>query len=372
MHRTPSAALTDWLRGLPRTASRPTADFLVDLNQRLAGEIEYVVRMEPGIQTPQETLTLKRGSCRDSSWLLVQILRHLGLAARFVSGYLIQLTPDVKSLDGPSGTTTTLRTCTRGPRCTCPGAGWIGLDPTSGLLTGEGHIPLACAPQALSAAPISGLLEPCEIEFDFEMSVDRIVETPRVTKPYTTAQWQRIDALGHRLDAELKAADVRVTIGGEPTFVSIDHPDGAEWNTAATGPTKRILAAELIERLRKRFAPNGLLHFGQGKWYPGEQLPRWAFSLYWRGDGKPLWHDQAYVADEAIDYAPTTAQARVFAEGVARRLDLPVQAAVAAYEDPWYFVPQERRLPENLDADRQQTRRSDDARATGARIRTRP
>ncbi len=344
----PGPALTDWLRGIPRTGPMPTADFLVDLNRRLAGEIEYVVRMEPGIQTPQETLTLKRGSCRDSSWLLVQILRHLGLAARFVSGYLIQLTPDVKSLDGPSGTERDFTDLHAWAEVYLPGAGWVGLDPTSGLLTGEGHIPLACAPQALSAAPISGVLEPCEMEFDFAMSVERIAETPRVTKPYTPAQWQRIDALGHRLDAELATTDVRLTIGGEPTFISIDHPDGAEWNTTATGPTKRVLAAELIDRLRKRFAPHGLLHFGQGKWYPGEQLPRWAFALYWRGDGKPLWHDQDYVADEAVDYAPTVAQARVFAEGIARRLDLPAQAAVAAYEDPWYFMTQERRVPENL------------------------
>ncbi len=342
-------ALAAWLKAFPRPKDVPTSDFLVDLNQRIANEIEYVVRMEPGIQTPQETLTLKRGSCRDSAWLLVQILRHLGLASRFVSGYLIQLTADVKSLDGPSGTTHDFTDLHAWTEVFLPGAGWVGLDPTSGLLTGEGHIPLACAPQAPSAAPISGLLEPCEMEFDFAMSIERISETARVTKPYSAEQWQRIDALGQRLDAEIKAADMRLTIGGEPTFVSIDHPDGAEWNTDATGPTKRILAAELIERLRLRFAPEGMLHFGQGKWYPGEQLPRWAFSLYWRGDGKPLWRDPAYVADEAVDYAPTTAQARAFIEGIAQRLDLPVQAPVPAYEDPWYFVLQERRLPENLD-----------------------
>jgi uncharacterized protein (DUF2126 family) len=345
----PEPVLAAWLAAFPRPTAEKTTDFLVALNRQLANEIEYVVRMEPGIQTPDETLTLKRGSCRDSSWLLVQILRHLGVAARFVSGYLIQLTPDVKSLDGPSGTTHDFTDLHAWAEAYLPGAGWIGLDPTSGLLTGEGHIPLACAPHAVSAAPICGLLEDCEIDFDFSMSVDRIAETARVTKPYTDAQWQAIDALGRRLDAEFKEGDVRVTIGGEPTFVAIDDPDGAEWNTTATGPTKRVCAADLIERLRLRFAPHGLLHFGQGKWYPGEQLPRWAFSLYWRGDGKPLWRDRAYVANEAVDYAPTSAQARAFCEGIARRLDLPVQAAVAAYEDPWYFAAAERRLPENLD-----------------------
>src|SRR5262245_11475263 len=345
----PEQELAAWLATHPRSSEKPTVDFLVDLNRRLSKEIEYVVRMEPGIQTPDETLTLKRGSCRDTSWLLVHILRHMGLAARFVSGYLIQLTADVKSLDGPSGTNHDFTDLHAWAEVYLPGAGWVGLDPTSGLLTGEGHIPLACAPQASSAAPISGELESCEIEFDFKMAVDRIAETPRVTKPYTEPQWRRIDALGHRLDAELKANDVRVTIGGEPTFVSIDHPDGDEWNTAAVGPTKRALAATLIERLRERFAPNGLLHFGQGKWYPGEQLPRWAFALYWRGDGKPLWRDPAYVADESRDYSPTTAQARAFCEGIAKRLDLPVHATMAAYEDPWYFASMERRLPDNLD-----------------------
>ncbi len=314
------------------------------------GEIEYVVRMEPGIQTPQETLTLKRGSCRDSSWLLVQILRHLGLAARFVSGYLIQLTADVKSLDGPSGTSARLHRSAR-----------LGRGLSAGRRVGRSRSDVGSADRRGSH---SARVRPTSAVSGADLRLARTVRDRvrlrdvgrpnrrdrRASRSRTpTEQWQRIDALGHRLDAELKAADVRLTIGGEPTFVSIDHPDGEEWNTTATGPTKRVLAAQLIERLRERFAPEGLLHFGQGKWYPGEQLPRWAFALYWRGDGKPLWRDQAYVADEAVDYAPTTAQARAFIEGVARRLDLPVQAPVAAYEDPWYFASQERRLPENLD-----------------------
>src|SRR4029077_4783852 len=168
---------------------------------------------------------------------------------------------------------------------------WIGLDPTSGLFAGEGHIPLAAAPEPQSAAPVSGLVSGCEGEFVHEMHVTRIHEDPRVTKPYTEEQWGRLCALGEDIDRELAAGDVRLTMGGEPTFVSIDDMNGDEWNTAALGSTKKKLAADLLNRIHDKFAPGGLLHFGQGKWYPGESLPRWAFACYWREDGQPMWRE---------------------------------------------------------------------------------
>jgi uncharacterized protein (DUF2126 family) len=330
-------------------SERPTNGFLVALNQRLQKDIAYLIRMEPGVQTPELTLVNGSGSCRDSGWLLVQLLRHLGLAARFVSGYLIQLKSDVKSLDGPSGTEVDFTDLHAWCEVYLPGAGWIGLDPTSGLYAGEGHIPLACSPEPSSAAPISGEIEPCETTFEHHMSVRRIWEAPRVTLPYNDAQWKAIDALGVRVDADLARLDVRLTQGGEPTFVSASDREGGEWNTEAVGPTKRLLSVDLMERLREKYGKGGLLHFGQGKWYPGEQLPRWSLNLYWRKDGRPVWHDPALFANEHDDHGATPETAREFLRRLAARLGVDEGNVFPAYEDTWYFLWRERKLPSNVD-----------------------
>jgi uncharacterized protein (DUF2126 family)/transglutaminase-like putative cysteine protease len=328
---------------------KQSVNFLVDLNQRLQTEVGYLIRLEPGVQTPEETLEKASGSCRDSAWLLVQILRHLGLAARFVSGYLIQLKPDVPSLDGPSGAAEDFTDLHAWTEVYLPGAGWIGLDPTSGLFAGEGHIPLAATPDPQTAAPVTGVVSPCEVEFRHEMWVTRVHEDPRVTKPYTDEQWEAILTLGDRVDAELAAGDVRLTMGGEPTFVSIDDMDGEEWNTGALGARKQRLGTELLTRLRDRFAPGGLLHFGQGKWYPGEQLPRWAYTCYWRTDGVPLWHDKSLVGEPYRNYGYGREEARLFAEALARRLRVGAEFLVTAYEDPLTYLVKERNLPVNVD-----------------------
>ena len=326
-----------------------SVDFLVEINRRLQQHISYLIRLEPGVQTPEETLQLGSGSCRDSAWLLVQMLRHLGLAARFVSGYLIQLKADVKSLDGPSGPEADFTDLHAWAEVFLPGAGWIGLDPTSGLFAGEGHIPLACTPEPSSAAPITGLTDECECEFRHAMRVERVWEAPRVTKPYTEDQWRDIESLGRFVDAELEAGDVRLTMGGEPTFVSVDDPDGAEWNTDALGPTKRGLAASLLAKLKGKYAPHGFLHYGQGKWYPGEQLPRWALGCWWRRDGQPIWTDPGLFADESVDYGVTPEQGERFLQLVAERLGLTTAYIAAAFEDTWYYLWKERRLPSNVD-----------------------
>ena len=336
-----------YLDSVPR-APAPTVDFLVALNQRLSRDIRYLIRMEPGIQAPEETLALASGSCRDSGWLLVQLLRHLGIAARFVSGYLIQLKPDEKSLDGPSGTEHDFTDLHAWCEAYLPGAGWIGLDPTSGLFAGEGHIPLACSPEPGSAAPVTGMSEKAEVEFSHHMRVDRVWEAPRVTKPYTDAQWAAIEALGRQVDDDLAARDVRLTMGGEPTFVSVDDRDGAEWNTEAMGPNKRKLGLVLLNKLKEKYAAKGLLHLGQGKWYPGEQLPRWSLSCFWRRDGAPIWEDARLFADEAGDGADEHAAGR-FLRALAERLALDPKHVFPAFEDAWYYLWRERRLPSNVD-----------------------
>jgi uncharacterized protein (DUF2126 family) len=342
------AALVESVRP-KKEAELRTIDFLVGLNQKLQQDISYLIRLEPGVQTPEETLTKASGSCRDSGWLLVEALRHLGLAARFVSGYLIQLKADVKSLDGPSGAEVDFTDLHAWCEVYLPGAGWIGLDPTSGLLAGEGHIPVACTPQPTGAAPVTGAVDECECEFEHEMKVTRIYESPRVTKPYTEDQWQAIETLGHSVDKQLADQDVRLTMGGEPTFVSDTDRDGAEWNTDALGPTKRGYATSLVQKLRAKYGSNGFLHFGQGKWYPGEQLPRWALSIFWRADGQPCWHDPSLFADERNSLHYTADDAKRFIDTLTKKLGLDTQYVVPGFEDVWYYLWRERRLPVNVD-----------------------
>ncbi|MGD9671411.1 MAG: DUF2126 domain-containing protein [Hyphomicrobiaceae bacterium] len=339
--------LRDYILRIDRRRQN-TIDFLCDLNRALHADVSYLIRMEPGVQTPEDTLAKASGSCRDSGWLLVQILRHLGLAARFVSGYLIQLTPDVKALEGPTGTDVDFTDLHAWTEVYVPGAGWIGLDPTSGLLAGEGHIPLAATPHPISAAPITGAHSKAEVDFSFDMHVSRIRETPRVTNPYSEETWTAIADAGHAIDERLRQGDVRLSMGGEPTFVAADDMEGAEWNTAAVGPNKRRYADDLIRRLEDRFAPGGMLHYGQGKWYPGEQLPRWAFALYWRTDGQPLWERHDLISRETPGRQATAEDAHRLIAALSGHLGLPQDSAVPAYEDAAHFMLVEQKLPINL------------------------
>ncbi len=346
----PGALLNAWIADAKqRFLGKPinTIDFLVALNAKLQHDISYLIRMEPGVQTPEVTLESAQGSCRDTGWLLVQILRHFGVAARFASGYLIQLAADQKALDGPSGTDRDFTDLHAWCEAYLPGAGWIGLDPTSGLLAGEGHIPLACTAIPSSAAPVSGFTDQCNSTLDFSMTVTRIHEDPRVTKPFNDDQWANVLALGDQVDRELVAGDVRLTMGGEPTFVSIDDMEGPEWNVTAHSPKKLELATTLFQRMQEKFAPGGLLHFGQGKWYPGEPLPRWALSCYWRPDGEPLWNNIALVA--TVETKLPKDIAKTFTLKLAENLALHPDYVIPAYESIWRTIRDESQLPINID-----------------------
>ena len=322
-----------------------TVNFVVGLNADIQRRVSYVVRMEPGVQTPDATLSLGSGSCRDSAWLMVQILRSLGLAARFVSGYLIQLKHDIDPIEGPMGPQTDFTDLHAWAEVYIPGAGWIGLDATSGLLCGEGHIPLAAVPHYRSAAPIDAVADRLADGFDFSMNVTRLVEPIRITRPFETPDWEALDAVGEAVEAALTKQDVRLTMGGEPTFVSIDDFESPEWNTDASGPTKPVIARQLLHRLRDRFGKGGLLHYGQGKWYPGEPLPRWALGLFWRRDGEPVWTGVHERLPEETPPPVSAREAAGFITALAERLGVDPAHALPAREDPLIHIRTEADLP---------------------------
>ena len=340
--------LDQFLAGIDRDRHN-TVQFLVKLNMALNRHIGYTIRLEPGIQTCEETLSKRTGSCRDTAWLLVQILRRLGLAARFVSGYLVQLKPDVESLDGPSGASQDFTDLHAWAEVFIPGAGWIGLDPTSGLFAGEGHIPLSCTPDPASAAPITGATDPCQCTFSYANEITRFREQPRVTKPYSDEQWQRVLELGRTVDRDMTRDGLHLTMGGGPTFVSIDNMDGPQWNTEADGPDKRLLGVDLLHRMAGAFAPGALLYFGQGKWYPGEPLPRWRYGCFWRTDGEPIWKDPALFGHPSEQSGYPAKQAKVFMRALAARIGINGHHILPAYEDVYYHLWREGTLPVNID-----------------------
>lgn len=348
-----NAELVAFERSLNLPSELTINAFMVEVNQAVANTIGYTIRMEPGVQSTETTLKKRTGSCRDSAWLMVNLMRRLGIAARFCSGYLIQLKADQKPVDGgaegPAEDFTDLHAWTE---IYLPGAGWVGLDPTSGLLAGEGHIPLCSTAHYRDAAPMTGSLmesKKVETEFEFDMVVKRVHETPRVTMPYSLDQEKAIEKLGHTLDKKLKAQDVRLTMGGEPTFVSASEMETGEWNTDALGPTKEAYGETLLRRLYEKFSPGGFLHHGQGKWYPGEPLPRWAFTSYWRKDGQAIWTDPTLFGRPDKDYGHDGKTSEAFTKLLAKNLGLPDKYMRAGFEDLYYYLWKERRLPINVD-----------------------
>ena len=352
------ASLVEHCRTHFSQAGRRTMDVLVDINRHVQRLLRYDIRMEPGVFAPEHTLTVGHGSCRDFAWLQCQLLRHLGFATRFASGYSIQLRPDEKPIAGPAGVSQDVADLHAWTEVFLPGAGWVGLDATSGLLAGEGHIPLACTPDPGAAAPVTGSLswnqetedEKLGEDFSFTMTVARVAEAPRSTKPYSDEVWSAIERLGHAVDQVLERSDVRLSMGGEPTFVYAADADAPEWNTAALGGAKLRLADTLARRLRGRFAPGGLLFHGQGKWYPGEPLPRWNVGCYFRTDGLPIWQNPDLIAaEEGTRQTVGPAEASVFITALAARLGVSYEHIKPGHEDAWYYLWRERQLPVNVD-----------------------
>jgi uncharacterized protein (DUF2126 family)/transglutaminase-like putative cysteine protease len=324
-----------------------TVSLLLELNRKVRDDLNYETRFEHGVQTCEETLERRSGSCRDSAWLLVQALRNLGIAARFVSGYLIQL---AGADDGPKTDTADLHAWAE---AFLPGAGWIGLDPTSGMLAAEGHIPLVCTPSATQAAPVEGTAEPAKVDFSFSISVQRIGASEIAEDGLSDQEWLHIRKVAHSVDAALLEQDVRLTMGGEPTYVGIDEPESPQWNIDALGPIKRSRGLALIQALRSKIAPGGLLHYGQGKWYPGEALPRWALSCYWRLDGTPIWQDVQLIAQEDAAAEFGNKDALRFITALTHRLQVSAENVLPAYnsagnsaEPGGFILPIRRRQPD--------------------------
>ena len=323
-----------------------TVPLLVSANQAVNRAVRYVIREEPGIWTPEETLEQGRGSCRDQAVLLMALLRARGLAARFASGYLIQLTDEGMIPDEPRGIGRDVVDLHAWVEVYLPGAGWIGLDPTSGLLCGEGHLPLACVARPALAAPVEGTSDVAAEAVTFEMTVGRLGHEVRPTAPFPDPAWEALLAGGDRADAALTAQGLALTTGGEPTFNAREGPELPEWNGEALGPAKWEAGLRLARELRDRLAPGGVLLRRQGKWYPGEALPRWALEIVGRADGQPL-HAEPPPPGGPADLAAAERVARALAAGLA----LPVPPE-PAYEDPWRLLVDEAALPAEVDARR--------------------
>jgi uncharacterized protein (DUF2126 family)/transglutaminase-like putative cysteine protease len=344
--------LLRFLEGLP--AERLSIDEVVDLNVRVNRALRYITRDEPGIWSPEETLAQGRGSCRDSAVLLIAALRARGFAARFASGYLVQLTDEGMIPDEPKGVGRDVVDLHAWAEVFLPGAGWVGLDATSGLLCGEGHIPLACTARPALANPVEGTSDLAAAEVTFEMKVARLGHETRTTAPFTDETWSALLDAGDRADALVKAQGLRLTLGGEPTFTSRDHALAPEWNGDALGGTKWSQGLRLAEELRDRLCPGAAMLIRQGKHYPGESLPRWAIELVGRRDGRALWRPAVAAPANAAAPAkaaapPGLAEARRLAEDVQSRLGLS-GGLLTAYEDPWPALKVEAALPVDRDA----------------------
>lgn len=328
---------------LPRTGT--TIDLITELNAAVARTVRYVIREQTGVYTPEECLVAGQASCRDSAVLLTALMRERGLAARFVSGYLVQLTDEGMLPDQPKGVTRDVVDLHAWCEVYLPGAGWVGLDATSGLLAGEGHIPLCGASVPALAAPLEGTSDTPADEVSFSMLVGRLGHEARPTTPYPDEIWSLLQAAGDRADAALEGAGVRLTMGGEPTFNARDDAELPEWSSEALGPSKLAYGRRLAAALRERITPGAVILHRPGKWYPGESLPRWALEIVGRRDQTPLWPPRAKLGRPA---SPDDAER--FGRALMEALELDdASCLMAAYEDAFHLIKDESQLPVDVD-----------------------
>ena len=332
---------------LPREGE--TVPLLDRLNQAVHESVRYVIREETGVFTPEQSLVEGRASCRDSSLLLSAVLRRRGLATRFVSGYLVQLTDEGMLPDQPKGMARDVVDLHAWCEVYLPGAGWVGLDATSGLFCGESHIPLCCAATPALASPIEGTSDTPASDVAFSMTVQHLGHEARPTLPYSDDTWAALQLAGATTDARLLQAGVRLTMGGEPTFNAREGIELPEWNGAALGASKWAKGLRLAAELRRRLAAGSVTLLRQGKHYPGEPLPRWALEIIGRSDGTALWPDRPEA--EGSHRKPTADDVERFARALAKRLDVS-DGLQPAHEDPWLLLKEDAALPVEVDSKR--------------------
>ena len=318
-----SPAVLAWLDGLTLAPGYIT-ERLGELNLKLNKTFPATQDSRPGIVDLEAMLRQGRGSNSDLAWLLTLSLRSLGLAARFTSGYLAMPASAEGGVD--------MAKLHAWSEVYLPGAGWVGLDPSVGVFTAEGHIPLATAPEPLRTLPVVGYVEACQETFREDISLRRLLPKP-VSWPYGESQWADMQALGAKIDAESSAQAVDLSVAIDLAFVSAYYAGEPEWTTAALGPNKRQVAAELLDRLRKRLAPGGVLHLGQCDWYSGEAVPRWRLGSFFRADGVPVWRNPELLGFRQVSFPISPSDAKRFAELLAANLGIAPDFIQPAHED---------------------------------------